>query len=139
MVKEINMKENTCDGKGLLDLFGRHDWGEWNVIGEGKKRYLFGGLCWVLLQERACRRCGKVGRLLKKNDEISMKIVYSQFGTELRIGSSGTIYIVNLHGSIGDETSNQDLWQAGYRIGFTRFSRYLKMLGVYLFVATKST
>ncbi len=67
-----------------------------------------------------------------------MNIIKNQYGWEIRIGSSRTIYIINFHGSIGDETSNQDLWQAGYRIGFTRVSRYLKKLGVYLFIATKS-
>lgn len=52
----------------------------------------------------------------------------------LRIGS--TIYLVNFHGAIGVETTNEDLWNAGWRIGFTRISRYLKPFGIYLFKAT---
>lgn len=65
-----------------------------------------------------------------------MKKHTNKYGSELRIQFGRTIYILNLNGAIGVETTNEDLWNAGWRIGFSRISRFIKPLGIYLFKAT---
>ena len=52
----------------------------------------------------------------------------------IKIGSS--IYIITTCPEIGEGTPVEDLWNAGYRIGFTRISRFIRPLGIYLFLAT---
>lgn len=66
-----------------------------------------------------------------------MGVVRNAYGRELRIGWGNTLYLINLQGAIGEETTNEDLWNNGWRIGFTRISRYLKPFGIYLFLATR--
>ena len=66
-----------------------------------------------------------------------MKYIKTKYGNELRIGWGNTLYLLNLRGAIGEETSNEDLWNSGWRIGFTKISRFLTWTGIYLFVATK--
>lgn len=62
----------------------------------------------------------------------------NKYGSEIRIHvSKGRAYIVNLSGCIGDETSNSDLWNRGWRIGFAKYSRHIAKLGIYIFLATK--
>lgn len=66
-----------------------------------------------------------------------MGIYYkNEFGWELRFRFGNTIYILNLNGAIGDETSNQDLWRSGWRIGFTKISRFISPFGIYILKAT---
>ena len=54
-----------------------------------------------------------------------MKYIKTKYGNELRIGWGNTLYLLNLRGAIGEETSNEDLWNSGWRIGFTKISRFL--------------
>lgn len=65
-----------------------------------------------------------------------IEIHTNKYGKELRLYIGTTVYIVNLNGAIGVETTNEDLWNRGYRIGFTKISRFIKPLGIYLFKAT---
>jgi hypothetical protein len=65
-----------------------------------------------------------------------MKLHKNKYGKELRFMFGKTIYIFNTSGAIGDETTNEDLWKNGWRIGFTSISRFIKIFGIYLFKAT---
>ena len=66
-----------------------------------------------------------------------IKLYKNKYGRELRIGTTNTLYLINTNGCIGDETTNEDLWKSGYRIGFTRISRFFRKVGIFIFLATK--
>lgn len=65
-----------------------------------------------------------------------MKIHTNKYGRELRVYLGKTIYLINMNGAIGYATTNEDLWDRGWRIGFTSISRFISPLGIYLFKAT---
>jgi hypothetical protein len=65
-----------------------------------------------------------------------MKLINNKYGKEVRVGFGNTIFLIN-GGAIGVETTNEDLWNSGWRIGFTPVSFLLKKIGIYLFMATK--
>jgi hypothetical protein len=69
----------------------------------------------------------------------TIKIFTNKYGKELRITLGKIIYIFNLSGAIGVGTTNEDLWNNGWRIGFTRLSRFIKLFGIYLLKATYET
>lgn len=67
-----------------------------------------------------------------------MEIHKSKYGSELRINlNKKAVLILNTHGQIGVETSNEDLWNSGWRLGFTPISRFFRVIGLYIFIATK--
>lgn len=66
------------------------------------------------------------------------KIHRNKHGKELRvILNARTLLIISTRGMIGEESSNEDLWFDGWRIGFTPISRFIRKIGFYLFIATK--
>lgn len=61
----------------------------------------------------------------------------NEWGDEFRFRiTRNRIYIVNLTGCIGADTSNEDLWWRGWTIGFSKISRFIRPLGIYIFLAT---
>lgn len=61
-----------------------------------------------------------------------------KYGKELRIIlNARTLLILSTRGTFGEQSSNEDLWFDGWRIGFTPISRFIRKIGFYLFIATK--